>query len=112
MALQKLFFILAMGCALVACERQDIRTQAANIVYNNCIESGEDKQWCRCLRADLIDSTKQFTEEMADYTLQGRQHPWLSTAITGARIRCKCRTNPQHMAARGLSCDGVKPIKY
>ncbi len=98
--------------ALGACEQTDTRTQAANIIYNNCINSGADKQWCRCLRADLIDSEKAFTEEIAFYIVNGRQHPWLGPTILGARVRCECRMFPHHVAAHGLSCNGVKPIKF
>jgi len=101
-----------MGCALAACERQDIRTQAANIVYNNCIESGEDKQWCRCLRADLIEYKNAFTEEIAYYVVNGRSHPFLGTTLLGARIRCECRIFPRNMAMRGISCAGVKEITF
>lgn len=110
--MKKNLMLLVFLPAMVACERTDTRTQAANIIYNNCIESGEGEQWCRCLRADLVDTTKAFTEEIAHYTVKGRQHPWLGTAITGARLRCQCRMFPRRVEAYGLSCAGVKPIKF
>jgi len=110
--MKKYLFLCICILPLCACEKTDDRTRAANIIYQACISDGQGKEWCRCLRADLIDSTKQFTEEMAYYVINGRQHPWLSTAITGARIRCECRMYPRRMAARGLSCANVKPINY
>ena len=110
--MNKIFILSTLFLTLTACERTDVRTQAANIIYNNCIQNGEDRQWCRCLRADLIDTTKAFTEEMADYIVNGRQHPWFSPTILGAQIRCECRMYPRHVMTYGLSCDGVKPIKF
>lgn len=110
--MKNLFILSAFVLALCACEQTDIRTQAANIIYNNCTKSGENNQWCRCLRADLIDSEKAFTEEIASYIVNGRKHPWLGPTILGARVRCECRMFPRRMATRGLSCAGVKPIKF
>lgn len=110
--MKNIFVFFACIFTLLACEQTDVRHQAANVMYNRCIESGEDRQWCRCLRADLIDSKNQFTEQMANYIVQGYQHPWLSMAITGARLRCECRINPMRMAARGLPCNGIKQLKY
>lgn len=110
--MQKLYFILFTTFILTACEQQDIQIQAANVIYNNCIENGEAKQWCRCLRADLVDAKKAFTEEMAHYVVNGRDHPFLGTTLLGARIRCECRMFPKNMAMRGLSCAGVKPIIF
>ncbi len=98
--------------ALGACEQTDTRTQAANIIYNNCINSGADKQWCRCLRADLIAYENSFTEEIANYTINKRQHPYLGHVLTGARLRCQCRISPHRMAAHGLTCAGVKQVKF
>ena len=110
--MKNLCILLVLSFALVACERTDTRTQAANIIYNNCIKNGESEQWCSCLRADLIDATKAFTEEIAHYTVNGRQHPWLAMTITGARMRGECRMFPRRVEAYGLPCAGVKPIKF
>ncbi len=110
--MKKFLLLLVFLPALGACEQTDTRTQAANIIYNNCINGGEGEQWCRCLRADLIDSEKAFTEEIAHFIINGRQHPWLGQTIMGARLRCQCRISPHRMAAHGLSCAGVKQIKF
>lgn len=110
--MKNLCVLLVLSFALVACERTDTRTQAANIIYNNCIENGESEQWCRCLRADLIAYENSFTEEIAHSIANGRQHPWLETVITGARLRCQCRMFPRRVEAYGLSCAGVKTIKF
>ncbi len=110
--MNKVFILSTLFLTLGACERTDVRVQAADILYNNCIKNGADIQWCRCLRADLIDATKAFTEEMAEYIVNGRQHPWLNPTLLGARIRCECRMHPRYVASYGLSCDGVNPIKF
>ena len=110
--MKKALILLIFLPMTAACEQTDTRTQAANIIYNNCIENGENEQWCRCLRADLIDMTKAFTEEIATSLVNGRQHPWLRTAIMGARLRCQCRMLPRRVEAYGLSCAGVKPLKF
>lgn len=110
--MKNLCILLVLSLALVACERTDTRAQAANIIYNNCIKNGENKQWCRCLRADLIDAQKAFTEEITHYIVNGRQHPWLAMTITGARMRCECRMFPRRVEAYGLSCAGVKSVKF
>lgn len=101
--------ILGISVLLVACEQADIRTQAANIVYKNCIKNGEDPTWCRCLREDLKTG---FSEEVAYYAVKGQRHPWGSLEIDGARVRCQCRINPSRLAAHGLPCHGVKPLKF
>ena len=66
-------------------------------------------RWCRCLQADLVDSTKQFTEQDAKGVLQGIL-PEL--AMLGARMRCECRLNPSKPAQYGVSCSNVKQIKF
>lgn len=110
--MKNISILLALLSVLTACEVTDTRTRAANIIYNNCIQSGESTDWCRCIRADLIDSEKAFTQEMANFTLKGYQHPWLAVTLTGARIRCDCRMFPQRVVTHGLSCTGVKPITF
>lgn len=110
--MKDLFILSTVVLALCACEPTDTRTKAANIIYNNCIKSGESNQWCRCIRADLIDAKQAFTEEIAYYIVNGRQHPWLGMTLLGARVRCECRMFPRNVEARGLSCKAVKQIKY
>ena len=107
-------FLILFAClpVLWSCEQVDTRTQAANIIYNACIKSGESTQWCRCLRADLLDAKKAVPKEIASYVVNGRQHPWLGQTILGARLRCECRIHPLKVADHGFSCASVKPIKY
>lgn len=110
--MKKLLTLIICSIAIVACEKQDACTQAIKAIYNNCIESGQHEKWCRCIRADLINSPNLFTEEMAVLLLQGREHPLLNTAFLGAKVRCECRINPQRVAKYGLSCANVKQISF
>lgn len=110
--MKKILTLFVCVFVLDACEQTDTRTQAANIIYNQCVQSGENARWCRCLRADLIAYEEAFNQEIASYIVNGHQHPFINMAIAGARIRCECRMFPRNMEAHGLSCAGLKPIKY
>ena len=105
----KILFLLPVFLLLYACDSTDPRIQAANIIYKNCVRNGEDLTWCKCLREDLKIG---FSEEVAYYVINGKQHPLGNIEINGARLRCQCRINPGRLAAYGLPCTGVKPLKF
>lgn len=107
--MRQILFLLLMVIPIAACEKSDVRINAANIVYNNCIATGENPQWCRCLREDLKTG---FSEDAALFVVKGYQHIYVNLEIQSARIRCGCRIQPHLFAKYGLDCSPVKPLKY
>ncbi len=107
--MKRLLFILPISLFLFACEQSDIRTHAANIIYQNCIKNGENPTWCRCLQEDLKTG---FSEQSAVYITKGQMSQLSNMEISGARLRCQCRINPNRLAAYGLPCNGVKPLNF
>lgn len=107
--MKKVLFLLSICLSLIACEQYDVRTEAANIIYANCINNGENPRWCSCLRADLRTG---FSKETASLLVKGYQHMYINLEVNAARIRCGCRMQPASFAAYGLDCSGVKKLNY
>ena len=103
-----LLLIVPISVFLVACEQSDIRTQAANVIYNGCIRNGEAKKWCQCLKLDLQTG---FSDGVAYSVVNNRPNSLFNLELQGARLRCQCRLYPEKMAAYGLPCNNIKQLK-
>lgn len=88
------YFILATIFTITGCEKHDdARLSLANEMQKICLAYDESEEFCRCVKADILQNTS-LTYDMAESILSGQKQPFFYQMVFGAKIRCLCRVYP------------------